>query len=184
MGPFTQKDDEEAYGKAGPLREGNTPSLREPRYGRFLCSLHREGRRKAPYGQTAYGGALLRRRPLTGTPSLMGEWVPSQSRTKRLTGRLFSYGKGGLTGRLLTGIPHPYGSLITGGSYGSLHREGRRKGLREGWALTKASYRPFKRPFRPCPYGQTALGGCPYDGKAPKEEASYGNTPALREPHS
>ena len=95
-GSFTEKDDEEAYGKAGPLREGPYEEGRSLREGPVPY-----GRAGVPYGsftekddEEAYGKA----RPLQEAP-----WP---LRTDRLTGRP-------LTGRLLTGRPLT-GRLLTG----------------------------------------------------------------------
>ena len=91
MGPATEKDDEEAYGKAGPVLM----------HGRTLTGL----------------GPLRGGTVLTGTAGPYGRTL-----TKILTrshGRDGPYGKGVLTGGSL------YGD-------GSLHKQARRRGLREG----------------------------------------------------
>ena len=122
---FTEKDDEE-----GPLREG------------------------PPYGEASYWKAApLTRSPLTRRGrSLTGRaGVPYGSFTEKDDEE--AYGKG----RALTGSPLRGGTVLTRragplwkgrGPLRVLHREGRRRGLREGRALTG-------NPLGP--YGQTDL---------------------------
>ena len=117
MGPFTEKDDEEACGKAGPLREAPYEK------GRSL----REGPWENPYGDGP------------------------------LTGRDGPYGNG----RSLRENPYRDGSL---------HREGRRRGLREGWALTRSFY------GRDGPYGKEGSLTAEKD-----DEEAYGKAGPLRD---
>ena len=148
-GPFTEKDDEEADGKAGPLREAPWPLRADRLTGRPLT------------------GRLLTRRPLTnyrkGYGKLRGQTLPELGGNFRLCAvdqkrpffpragpfldLLPFKGPFSLTGAL-TGPPYgkaPYGGphrkplTRRDGPCGKgrgparvLHREGQRRGLREG----------------------------------------------------
>ena len=99
-------------------------------------------------------------RALTGSPlrgrdgpygkgPLREGWLPSQKRTtKRLTGRLGSHGKP------LTRRDGPYGKGR--GPVRVLHREGRRRGLRDGRALTG---KPLTRRDGPYEKGRSLMEG-------------------------
>ena len=170
MGPFTEKDDEEAYGKAGPLREASYK--RDGPYGPVLTGGSFTG--MGPFTEKDDEEACGKAGPLRGAPYekgrslregpvLMGEplrgWVPSQRRTtKRLTGRLGPYGKpltgrDGTYGKGRSLRENPYGD-------GSLHREGRRL-LREG--------RTTKRLTGRLAYGAVLTGICPFTEKDDEE---------------
>ena len=197
-GSFTEKDDEEAYGKAGPeFREaygklwGETlPELG----GNFrLCAVDQKrpfflglGRfwtfyplrdlsplqgplRGPPYGKAPYGEASYgKARPLQEAP----------------TRRDGPYGKGrGPVGKEgpLRGSPLRGGTVLTRRAgplwkgrapLRVLHREGRRRGLQEGRFLTGS---PLALTGRPT-YGKASYGEASYR-KAPYGEASYGKAP-------
>ena len=177
-GSFTEKDDEEPYGKAGPLREAPYEEGRSLREGPVPY-----GRAGVPYGsftekddEEAYGKAG----PLREAP-----WP---LRADRLT-------KGPFTGRLLTGRPLT-GRLLTRRpltnyrkAYGKLWGET----LPELVGNLRLCAVDQKRPFFPRagpfldllpfkgPFSLTgALTGPPY-GKAPYGEASYGKAGPLQE---
>ena len=152
MGPFTKKDDEETYGKAGPLREAPYGAGRSLREGPVLTgtagSLHREGRRRGLQEGWALTRSPLRRGSTRQGPVLEG-------------------------GSVLTGRAGPYGRVLY--EDGSLHTEGR--------ALTGSPYRavsragPYQGPWEEA-YGKAGpLQQAPYEkGRA----GLYGRSPSQR----
>ena len=167
-GTFTEKDDEEAYGKAAPYGRNGPYGARTGR--------HPYG--KAPYGEASYGKAG----PL--------QEAPYEER------RCLREGRRGLwEGRALTGSPLRGGTVLTRragplwkgrGPLRVLHREERRRGLREGRALTgnplaltgrptyeKASY--GEASYRKAPYGEASYEKAPYELQESLREAGYQN---------
>ena len=164
-GPFTEKDNEEAYGKAGPLREApyeEGRSLREgplradrltgrPLTGRLLTrrplTNYRKAYRKLP-GRTLpeLGGnfrlcAVDQKRPFFPRAGPFLDLLPFKgpfSLTGALTGPPYgkapygeaSYGKAGPLQEAPYEKDGPYGKGR--GPVRVLHREGRRRSLREG----------------------------------------------------
>ena len=191
-GSFTEKDDEEAYGKAGPLRDAPYEEERSLREGPEF----REDYGK-PWGETLpeLGGnfrlcAVDQKKPFFLGLGRFWTCYPLRDLSP-LQGPLrgppygkapygeASYGKA----RPLQEAPYGEGrSLREGpGPVRVLHREGRRRGLREGRALTgKAPYEEG-RSLRegPVPYGRAGL---PYESFTEKDdEEAYRKAGSLRE---
>ena len=183
-GSFTEKDDEEAYGKAGPLREApyrEERSLREGPY-RKGRELHREGRRDVPPPRGLFTGALtgttfLRYGALTGRPPYGKPY--REERSLREGAGPYGKGRGPLRGcvpsqkRTTFNYRKAYGKL-RGGTLPELGGNFRLCAVDQ-----KRSFFPRVGPFLdllPCkgffPLTGALTGRPPY-GKAPYGEASY-----------
>ena len=148
-GPFTEKDDEEAYGKAGPLREAPYEEERSLREG--------------PEFREAYG-------------KLWGETLPELGGNFRLCAVDQKKPFFPKVGPFLDLLPFKGPFSLTGALTGTALREGPLRGgfLREGRALTGSPLR-----------GGTVLtgrAGVPYGSFTEKDdEEAYGKAKPLRE---
>ena len=148
MAPFTKKEGEEAYGKAALY--GKPFTGRDGPYEK--AGPYEQGRslRKGPGCRTAHGKlrggtlpelggnfrlcAVNQKRPFFPRVGPFLALLPFKGPYgKPLTGEGRSLREGSLTGRSLREGPVPYGKGR--GPLRVLHREGRRRGLREGRAL-------------------------------------------------